>query len=81
MTSFKNFNFFKDKKQDDNAHPDEEKHADNCFSTSIHYKKVKQCMQYDGNEQPKWSKEEFLSGTLKKCECKKGSYGAGGKYM
>ena len=42
---------FKDEEENDNAHPDEHKHAENSFSACIYYKKVKERMQYNGNEQ------------------------------
>ncbi len=50
MSALKLFNFLKEKKEDDYSHPDKEEYPEDGFSACIHYKKVKQGMQYDSKE-------------------------------
>ena len=53
MILFNNFNFFKDEEEYNDTHPHKHEYAENSFSAWIHYKKVKECVQYDSNEQAK----------------------------
>ena len=52
MGAFKLFDLLEEEEEDDHSHPDKEEDSENGFSACIHYKKVKEGVQHDSNEQP-----------------------------
>ena len=52
MWAFDVYYLFEEKKEYDYSHPDKKENSEDGFSACIHYKKVKEGVQYNRNEQP-----------------------------